>query len=137
VSLASGSRLGGAFAAGVFAAVAAVRLRRRRAYRPQPPQPGPLLAAPPPPAGLADLLRATRTTTGDDDISMGTLGAKPLEPLTALPDADARLRPDVLLERSLRSDNEPPATASRWIELLLTPEVNNTYPSSVTTMVVW
>ncbi|MHB1800176.1 MAG: BTAD domain-containing putative transcriptional regulator [Actinomycetes bacterium] len=64
VELDSGSRLGAAFAAGVLAALATGRLRRRRHYRPQPPAPGRVPGAPPTPRALRDLLAATR---GDDD----------------------------------------------------------------------
>ena len=60
VELDSGSRLGAAFAAGILAALATGRLRRRRRYRPQPPAPGRVLDGPPTPRALRDLLAATR-----------------------------------------------------------------------------
>ena len=60
VELDSGSRLAAAFAAGILAALATGRLRRRRRYRPQPPAPGCVLDGPPTPRALRDLLAATR-----------------------------------------------------------------------------
>jgi DNA-binding SARP family transcriptional activator len=115
VNLASGSRVGGAFAAGVLAALAAGRLRRRRAYRPGPPQPGLPLAAPPPP-GLVDLLGAIRTTADGDEMPTHTVAKRPLEPLTVLPEPEARLRPD-LIEIASRADETVTLALCDWPDL--------------------
>lgn len=61
IELASGSRVGAGFAAGVLAALTAARLRRRQRYQPQPPAPGVCpSAAPRLPPALRELLAATR-----------------------------------------------------------------------------
>jgi len=64
VQLPSGSVVAGSFAAGVLAAVAAGRLRRRHAYRYHPPAPGRNLNPPPP---LPTLQHLTRAAHGDGD----------------------------------------------------------------------
>jgi DNA-binding SARP family transcriptional activator len=66
VQLPSGSVVAGSFAAGVLAAVALGRLRRRHAYRYHPPAPGRDLTPPPPRPTLAHLARAAHGD-GDDD----------------------------------------------------------------------
>lgn len=66
VGLASGSEIGGAFAAGVAAAVALGRLRRRHAYTPRPPGPGRCLAPAPLGSTLRRLTTAARPVQGTD-----------------------------------------------------------------------
>jgi DNA-binding SARP family transcriptional activator len=67
ITLASGSEISAAFAAGVLAAISAARLRRRRDYRPAPPRPASTPLTPPIAAPLRDLLVATRPHNDDRD----------------------------------------------------------------------
>ena len=94
--LPSGSIVAGSFAAGVLSALAAVRLRRRRHYRPQWPGPGRRFAPDPRPTALRDLLVAVRSSGHDkDDEFTGDAGFEPA-PMTAIPDDDALLHPDMV-----------------------------------------
>jgi DNA-binding SARP family transcriptional activator len=69
VQLPSGSVVAGSFAAGVLAAVAAGRLRRRHAYRYHPPAPGRNLNPPPRRPTLAHLVRAVHGD-GDEEVPL-------------------------------------------------------------------
>jgi len=71
VQLPSGSVVAGSFAAGVLAAVAAGRLRRRHAYRYHPPQPGRNLTPPPLRPTLQHLTRAAHGDgDGDEEVPL-------------------------------------------------------------------
>ncbi|MHB8448955.1 MAG: BTAD domain-containing putative transcriptional regulator [Mycobacteriales bacterium] len=89
IVLTSGSELGGAFAAGVLVAMAALRQQRRRAYRPASPSPAPITTGEPPPAPLRTLLTANRSRDDDADTDEPhtetiptTVAARPLLPDT-------------------------------------------------------
>lgn len=99
VELESGSRLGGAFAAGVLAALAVERARRRRRYRPQPPAPG-RGAATHEPLGraLSQLRNAAREVANEDSPTKPSV-------VTELVSPNARAEPD-LIEVGER-DGEP------------------------------
>lgn len=90
VELPSGSLVAGSFAAGVAAAVALGRLRRRHAYRPHPPAPGRCLAPSPLSPTVRRLSAATRRATDEDN----PVDVSP--PPDALPsdDPDRRNHPD-------------------------------------------
>jgi DNA-binding SARP family transcriptional activator len=103
IRLPSGSIVAGSFAAGVLSALAAGRLRRRRRYRPQPPHPGRHVKVEPQPAGLRDLLLAVRAKGKDQDQDLAVEVRSEPPPMTAIPDDDALLRPDVI-EVALRGD---------------------------------
>jgi DNA-binding SARP family transcriptional activator len=96
IRLPSGSIVAGSFAAGVLSALAAGRLRRRRHYRAQPPRPGRHVKATPQPAGLRDLLVAVRATRHDHDEDLTAEVRRGPPPMTAIPDDDALVRPDVI-----------------------------------------
>ena len=78
IELASGARLGAAFAAGVVTALGVGRLRRRRGYRPGPPAPGRATEVPLP-VPLGGLLRARQTERPDDEGSAGTPDSSSVE----------------------------------------------------------
>jgi DNA-binding SARP family transcriptional activator len=118
LALPSGSRLGASFVAGVLSALAARRLRRRRRYRPQPPQPGRRPADPTSSAGLHDLLGAVRNTTHDPDDEFNAAVHAPPVPLTAIPDDDAILHPDVI-EVASRGDQAVHLALCDWPGLTL------------------
>ena len=69
VRLPSGSIVGGSFAAGVLSAVALGALRRRHAYRYQPPEPGRDLTPEPLRPALHHLARAAANTGSGEDTS--------------------------------------------------------------------
>ncbi|MHB8450668.1 MAG: BTAD domain-containing putative transcriptional regulator [Mycobacteriales bacterium] len=95
IELASGSRVGAGFAAGVLAALTAARLRRRRRYQPRPPAPGVFPSAtPPPPPALRDLLAATRRHDPDEP-GCGPERASPASTSQALPATAALAVPGV------------------------------------------
>jgi len=95
IRLPSGSIIAGSFATGVLSALAAGRLRRRRHYRPQPPRPGRHLDQPARSAGLRDLLVTIHTTRNEDD-ELTSSTPTPPTPMTAIPEDDALLHPDVI-----------------------------------------
>jgi DNA-binding SARP family transcriptional activator len=67
ITLASGSEISAAFAAGVLAALSMARLRRRRDYRPAPPRPASIVPTPRPALALREVLLATRQRDEDRD----------------------------------------------------------------------
>jgi DNA-binding SARP family transcriptional activator len=103
IRLPSGSIVAGSFAAGVLSALAAGRLRRRRHYRAQTPRPGRHVKAEPQPAGLRDLLLAVRAKRHDQDDDLTAEVRREPTPMTAMPDDDAFVRPDVI-EAAMRGD---------------------------------
>ncbi|MDA8273977.1 MAG: BTAD domain-containing putative transcriptional regulator [Actinomycetota bacterium] len=96
LSLPSGGVVAGSFAAGVLSAVAAGRLRRRRAYRPAAPRPGLRLATPGVPGGLGDLLVATRHAHPEDERDFSDPLAPAPAPLRVVPDEEVVARPDLI-----------------------------------------
>jgi len=96
IRLPSGSIVAGSFAAGVLSALAAGRLRRRRHYRAQPPRPGRHVKVETQPAGLRDLLLAVRAKRHEDDEDLTAEVRREPTPMTAMPDDDAFVRPDVI-----------------------------------------
>ena len=118
VRLPSGSVIAGSFAAGVLSAVAAGRLRRRRAYRPSPPRPGVRLAELGHPAGLHDLLVTVgaRRRDRDDDLSCAAVADR--TPLGVVPDDEAIARPD-LIEVGHRGDEAVSLALGDWPGLRL------------------
>lgn len=94
--LPSGGVVAGSFAAGVLSAVAAGRLRRRRAYRPAAPRPGLRLSVPGGPGVLGDLLLAARAARADDDRDFSDPPAPAPAPLSVVPDDEAIARPDLI-----------------------------------------
>jgi DNA-binding SARP family transcriptional activator len=93
--LPSGGVVAGSFAAGVLSAVAAGRLRRRRAYRPGAPRPELRLSVPGGPGVLGDLL-AARAARADDDRDFSDPPAPAPAPLGMVPDDEAIARPDLI-----------------------------------------
>lgn len=90
VELESGSRLGGAFAAGVLAALVVERARRRRRYRPQLPAPGRGVHTPEPLGrALSQLREAARGLANED-------GPKEPPAATELAGPSARAEPDLI-----------------------------------------
>jgi DNA-binding SARP family transcriptional activator len=118
VRLPSGSVIAGSFAAGVLSAVAAGRLRRRRAYRPSPPRPGVRPAAPGHPAGLHDLLVTVGADRRDRDGDLNRAAAPDRAPLGVLPDDEAIARPD-LIEVGHRGDETVSLALGDWPGLRL------------------
>ncbi len=96
VQLASGAVIAGSFATGVLSALAAQRLRRRRAYRPGPPRPGVRLGAPDRPQGLHDLLTTLGARRQDDDRDLGASTPPTPSPLSVVPEDEAIIRPDLI-----------------------------------------
>ena len=96
IGLPSGSVIAGSFASGVLAALAAGRLRRRRHYRPQPPTSGRHVNPYNPSGGLRDLLVAVRATRHGEDEELTSVMPSEPPPMTAIPDDDALVHPDVI-----------------------------------------
>lgn len=123
IELASGSRVGAGFAAGVLAALTVARLRRRRSYRPQPPAPGvcPGAAPPPAPPALRDLLAATRYEDPDEP-DRGADLASPVSANAGLAAAAALTAPVTqpeLIEAGSRDGQVLPFPLTGWGGLAL------------------
>ena len=118
VALASGSRLGASFAAGVISALVAVRLRRRQSYCPRTPRPGRCVGVPKHSAALRDLIDTVRASRGTDD-ELSEHDSEPPRPLTQVPDAEALLRPDVI-EVASRADEAVRIGMCDWPGLVVT-----------------
>jgi DNA-binding SARP family transcriptional activator len=118
IRLPSGSIVAGSFAAGVLSALAAGRLRRRRHYRPQPPHPGRHVKVEPQPAVLRDLLVAVRAKRNDQDEDLTAEVRREPAPMTAIPDDDALVRPDVI-EVAIRGDEVVRLGIGDWPGLTL------------------
>jgi DNA-binding SARP family transcriptional activator len=85
------------FAAGVLSALAVGRLRRRRRYRPSEPYVGEKIGSDPPSRGVRDLLVALRSGSHDADEELTSpIAADEPDSITAQPDADSLLHPDVV-----------------------------------------
>ncbi len=96
VQLPTGAVIAGSFATGVLSALAAQRLRRRRAYRPGPPRSGVRLVAPERPQGLHDLLTTLGASRQDDDRDVGASTPPAPPPLSVVPEDEAIIRPDLI-----------------------------------------
>lgn len=117
--LASGSRLAATFAAGVIAALATVRLRRRRSYRPSDPEPGRIPPNTTPAGGLSRLLDAMRPDSDDEDDQLpGHILVPAPVPLTTTPTEAARQRPDVI-EVGTRDGQPIQLALGDWSDLII------------------
>jgi DNA-binding SARP family transcriptional activator len=97
VRLPSGSVIAASFVSGVLAALGAGRLRRRRGYRAQSPLSERPRAQDAPSGGVRDLLLAVRGNSHDEDEELGSASpSEELSPMTAIPDGDALVHPDVI-----------------------------------------
>jgi DNA-binding SARP family transcriptional activator len=99
IDLPSGAYLAGSFAAGVLAAVAAGRLRRRRRYRPAAPEPGRSASPAPLAPALLQLLQATRSDDDTDQTprveASSSHGGEPASRFIRPPESH-RLEPEVI-----------------------------------------
>ena len=118
VRLPSGSVIAGSFASGVLAALAAGRVRRRLRYRAQSPLSERAEVHDAPSGGVRDLLLAVRATRHDEDEELGSAVPSEQSPMTAIPDGDALVHPDVI-EVGSRSDEVVRLGFCAWPGLIL------------------